>query len=547
MPPHLLRLLQYCTEPFTTSFHMKLSATLRFVLLTLQAGSSGMTRTLLNKPIYFPTWPISPTIGRKIIKRQFTFCGHTEEMTGTIQWHSKGSATDWHQEFFSYKWLQDVAAIQSDKVASSFAREFINGFTLISKADAVHPSAWETEVVGERLTHWLYYRHFVLKGGSGKFFTRYQRSLIKHIRLLYQTALMDSESLGPNAIKGLIAAGNIFPQLAFMLPEALEWLEQLLKRDVLGDGGHISESPNYHLSFLKTLIEIRELLDASDHAFAPLSETILRMGTILRFFCHGDGRLGLFRDNMMEDALILARAIELSGTHAPVPLHAPESGYSGLRAGNVCLMMRLCGESGVPPLGVASCEFSDGEERVIVNCGTYTGVSRQWREATRQPSAFSTVTLEGEDTLDVLSPVSAEVIQRVELKEGRMISHIGYALSPHIRHERHVELDASGVSVKGKDTLTLSEGAIPSNVPPIVARFHLHPDIRCQPQKEGGIVLKSVSGAQWIFSCNHPRHVAISESVYLGYHGKPQKTLQLTITIPVVKTVASVSWELKKL
>jgi uncharacterized heparinase superfamily protein len=83
-------------------------------------------------------------------------------------------------------------------------------------------------------------------------------------------------------------------------------------------------------------------------------------------------------------------------------------------------------------------------------------------------------------------------------------------------------------------------------LPPIVMRYHLHPDVRCQLQKDGSVMLTLVSGASWLYSCTQPQQVAITESVYLGYYGKPQKTLQIMVTIPIVKAVSSVLWELKK-
>ena len=524
-----------------------MKARLQLLILSLRSGGQHLTEALLRSAVYVPTWPISPALGRKIIKRDFTFCGQSVEMPDKILWYIEAAGVDWHREFFSYKWLQDVAAIQSDKIASSFAREFINAFTLIKREDEVHRCAWEAEVVGERLTHWLYYRHFVLKGGSPTFYARYQRSLLRHVQLIYERLSEAPETLGPNALKGMIASATILPPLGFMLEDAIAALVALMKRDVLADGGHISQSPNYHLSFLKTLIEIRDMLEASEKTCEALNYTISGMGAWLHFLCHGDGRLALFQDNMMEDALILARAVELSGAATPLGSIAPESGYGALRKARTCVMIRLRGIEGrAVPLGIAACEISEEEERIIVNCGTYTGSSAGWKEAMRQPSAFSKVCLMGKDTLDVMDTVSFTPVQNVGEEESRAVARVGYALSEHIHHQRHVELNTEGNHIKGKDSITLAEGAAPSAVPPIVARFHLHPDVRCQPQKEGGIMLTLVSGRQWMFSCTYPRQVTISESVYLGYHGKPQKTLQIVVAIPIQKTVNSLGWELKK-
>lgn len=522
---------------------MGLSNAARLTYLKMSAGSSAMTQALLKEPFYFPTWPISPSEGRKIIKRQFNFCGHTIEIAGQIKWHVKELSTDWHREYFSYKWLQDVASITSEKTASSFAREFINGFTLISKIDDVHPCAWELEVVGERLTHWLYYRHFVLRGGSSKFFTRYQRALVRHITELYDYVDESPELLGPNALKGLIAAATIIPQCAFMLDDVLDLLHGLIERDILPDGGHISQSPNHHLSFIKTLIEIRELLEASNSAFDPLDDAIASLGEMLRFFCHGDGRLALFKENLMEDAQVIERAIELSYEQKEPPILAEDSGYAKLQAEDACLFMRMgAKEQKTPPLGIGAIEFSDKSERIFVNCGMYYGASEQWQRALSHPSAFSTLSLDNDDLPDD----SEEIVQSVENKTSRHAIQLRYTMNTTIRHERLMELNHDGTFCKGKDILDL-RGEAKDDLPVITARFHLHPDIRCQSQKEGGYLLKSVGGTEWLFSCSLPKHVVVEESVYLGYYGKPQKTLQIAVTIPINELNSGLRWELKKL
>ncbi len=525
---------------------MSIGNVARLTYLKARAGSSAMTQALLQEPFYFPTWPLSPSEGRKIIKRQFNFCGYSVEMAGRINWHMRDVSMDWHREFFSYKWLQDVASINSEKIASSFAREFINGFTLISKIDDVHESAWELEVVGERLTHWLYYRHFVLAGGSKRFYSRYQKSLVQHVAELYQHIEIAPEALGPSALKGLIAASTIIPQCSFMLDAVLHVLDALLERDILPDGGHISASPNHHLSFIKTLIEIRELLESADIAFDPLDEAIASLGEMLHFFCHGDGRLALFKSNLMEDALVIARAIELSYEQKSPPILADYSGYAKLMAGDVTLFMRM-GAKGhtAPPLGIGAIEFSDKDERILVNCGTYYGASEQWHDALSHPSAFSALSLDADD----LPVDDVEITQSAEAKASRKVLDVSYGLSSLIRHERQVQLSDDGLSCKGKDMLEIGEIESDTfkNLPAIAARFHLHPDIRCQAQKEGGYILKSVSGSEWVFSCSLPKHVSVEESVYLGYYGKPQKTLQLAVRIPMTEMSSGLRWELKKL
>jgi uncharacterized heparinase superfamily protein len=522
-----------------------ISNIIRLSSLRAFAGSPKLTEQLLREPIYFPTWPLSPTEGRKIIKRNFNFCGYSIEMAGHINWNAPNVSIDWQREFFSYKWLQDVAAINSDKVSSSFAREFINAFTLITKQDDVHESAWELDVVGERLTHWLYYRHFVLKGGSEKFFIRYQKSLIKHVTLLYHHAVNTPEYMSPNAIKGLIAASSIIPSCAFMLDDAIELLKACLKRDILPDGGHISQSPQHHLSFTKTMIEVRELLETADKVCEELNKAIAQLGTMLDFFCHGDGRLALFHHNLLESANVIERAIELSYAQKAPPIIAEYSGYAKLKEKNTCMFLRTARtDARHLPLGISAIELSDGKERIFVNCGMYYGASMQWQDALSHPSAYSTLYMEhNEDVLYGSKMHQQHVLERA----SRKIVEVNYDISPSLVHERHIEMSDDGMLCKGRDFLHGAEGATIDDTMKIFARFHLHPDVRCQSQKEGSYILKLVSGAQWQFTSTFPTHISIEESVYLGYYGKPQKTLQLVIAVTCAELAGGLRWEMKKL
>lgn len=519
---------------------MTASVSMRLAAVALRAGTTWLTDALMSGPEYTPGWPASAPRGRKIIKRQFDFCGQKIEMAGPIRWRVEEAELHWHRTFFSFGWLQDIAAIQSDKIASSFAREFINGFTLLRRQDDIHSCAWESEVAGERLSNWLYYRHFVLKGGSRAFFVRYQRSLIRHVRFLYQQGALEPGGLGPHALKGLIAAGVFIAPLRFIVPICLPWLEQLLDRDILADGGHISHSPAHHITFLTTLIEMRDLLELAHLTYDPLNEAITRMGVLLQTLCHGDGRMGVFQDNLMGDAEMIAQTVARAGGPFEPLRHAPQSGYARLDAPDSCVLLRMSPSEGRhPPLGIAALEFSSGSERVLVNCGSYIGPSAGWREALQQTGAFSTCESHPDGP-------AFPVTQEVNETETMQTAMIRYLIGDYVRHERNLELSADGQSLTGKDIFDVRDDASAEDLPEITARFHLHPDIRCTRQSDGELTLTSLSGAKWQFICSLPKGLSIQESVYLGYDGKPQRTQQIVIPVPQEPEGTGMRWELQK-
>lgn len=526
---------------------MSFSASLRLALLHAQARSGGLSKALLALPEHLTLWPLSTARGRKLVRRHFDFCGYAVEMAGPINWHVEHAGDDWQRAFFSFSWLEDVSAIRRDKVASSFAREFINAFTQISHPSQAHDCAFEPEVMGERLAHWLYARHFVLLGGSRAFHIRFQRAVVQHVHLLWQRGEAETESLGPCALKGLIVAACTLPSLAFMLPRLLEWLAALVSRDVLPDGCHRSCCPGHHMAFLKALLEIRAALQGRLEEYRSLDETIHAMSALLQALCHGDGRLGLFGANLMEDAEMISRVVNLSGGMEQEPMaYAQSSGYVSLHHEGTCLLMRLCPAGWDHlPLGVGSCELSHAAERIVVNCGAYIGSSEQWRAALQQASAFSTLSI----SRDAPAQLAATgVTQHVEHKSSRDVVTLRYALTPSLRHERQVELSADGSQLKGRDLVEPIEGTADAHdnaAQPVALRFHLHPDIRVQQQKEGTLLLKSLSGCVWQFSSSHMKDLRVEESVFLGYSGKPQKTLQLLIPVHTTEIGVGVRWEFR--
>jgi uncharacterized heparinase superfamily protein len=519
--------------------------------LQMHVGAAWLTEALMAEPAYRPEWTLTHNRGRNIIKREFTFCGEQVEMAGRIQWRVPDVGIDWHREFFSFGWLQDVVAIHSEKIASSFAREFINGFTLITSHDEVHPCAWEPEVAGERLAHWLYYRTFVLRGGSRTFFVRYQRSLVRHIQMLYQLGRNHPEALGPNALKGLLAVATALPTLRGLLQPILAWLEMLMARDILPDGGHISLSPHHHVQFLRTLIEMKEMLATITIVFEPLDSAIARMGAFLRLLLHGDGKLGLFQQNLMDDPTLIAQCLTQAGIDLsiaqPRDQIAESSGYARLAGAHQSLILARCVPHDVSPLpaGIGSIEYSVAHERLIVNCGTYVGTSEAWLHAMQQPSAFSCMSAR-DYRMDTHKHDDAT--HKLEQHDAQTTLWLHLPLSQGITHERQLEIYHHESLVRGKDILHWSHAEQLAHTGLEVAvRFHLHPDVRCQPRKDEGVLLTLLSGQEWLFTTSAAAFLRVEESVFLGARGKPQKTLQLCIAWHATEERSGIRWELRRI
>ena len=537
------------------------------------APESVVAQSMRPAPDLHSLWPhnTSKPIGKQILKRKFDFAGCDIDMPCNIAWQIKDASEQWHREFYSFAWIHEVSADNNQKLASSFIRQFINGF--ISNPSRLTNAAWETEIIGERLATWMQYRGYILRGSSQIFRKRLGKSLIRHSKELYKALLFFPEECGFKAIWGIISASSHIADMAYMSPIAEDHLEQLIAHEILGDGCHKSGNPEQHLDTLKTLIDIKELLPSSSSIYAELSRTIHRMGDMLRFFCHGDYRLALFNGGLMQDAALISRVIELSASVTDIPAEAPQAGFYRLERKRTTLIIKSRGKAELlkpqKHQGLLSFEFSDARERFVVNCGGYLGEDANWQRAVTRPAAHSTLMFEQNSDKKPLETPSAEESKTPDNNitnsdtdnndlptpnmlsgqdtEGMFVecSSNEYVEKHKIRHRRYIRLSKKGDSISGRDTIINEIGDSTVNANAFI-RFHLHPDIRCNRDESGDIELTSVAGKSWLFSVIGSYDVAIEESVYLGYYGKPQKTQQIVVTPPIRADKVTISWNFKK-
>ncbi len=491
------------------------------------------------------TWPTAqPPLGGKILKRRFDLAGCSVEMPGRIIWLADDASAAWHEQFYSFRWLREIAHNKKQREAGSFSREFINGFIL--ETDHLPSLAWETNVMGVRLAQWMEHLELILEGSSRVFRQRFTRSVIRQVTLL-RRSLESTQSSEATlaAIWGIAAAANRFRSLRFLTLPACDKLAGWIGQSVREDGMCKSGAPSDQLSQLQMLIDIRQLLPNEMLIYADLVKTIMKMGTMLRFCCHGDGRLALYGGTIMQDAVLISKLLERSHAQEITPLSA---------TGGLCRVQReytylfLLANYGAPARSAYSAplamEFGEGAERIVVNCGAYLGNDPMWMNAMKAPAASSTLSLEGAVPPmpeNYRSPVPR--LEALERPEGPML-RASLESAPGIIHSRTLTLQDDGARILGKDQITC-QFKDPSNIRATL-RFHLHPDIRCQKQADGTVALASVAGKKWQLSAVGNTAVVIEESVFLGYKGKPQRTLQIVLPVTLTEGIAEVSWILSK-
>ncbi|MBB3973849.1 heparinase II/III family protein [Hansschlegelia beijingensis] len=504
-----------------------------------------------------------PTRAAEIYAGTFALAGRVLETKGGSPFLAAPPSEEWADALHGFAWLRHLRAADTT-LARANGRALVNEWIGLRGGPA--QSAHKPEVAARRLISWFCHAPLILDGADRAFYRRFLRSATRQTRRLERMFHQTPDGLPRlTAAAALAYAGLCLSGEARLLRTASKRLSQELERQILPDGGHVSRNPAALVGALLDLLPLRQAFTARN-ASPPqtLLSAIDRMMPMLRFFRHGDGEFAQFNGAGPTSFDLIATALAYDDARGAPVEDAQYSGYQRLAAADGLVIM----DAGPPPpfdvsqqahAGCLSFEFSSGEERVIVNCGSPRFQGGDWFAAGRATAAHSTATV-GEVSscrftsaglrrvsgARVLAGPSAASARRERSGDriGVVASHDGYATRFGVVHERSLWLAQDGLSLTGEDVFRRVEGSRSQSDPAVALRFHLHPSVRATLRDDGfGALLALPSGATWMFSTADAA-VSLEESVYLSDARGPRRSEQLVIRASA-RTTPRIAWSLE--
>ena len=483
-------------------------------------------------PLVRDLWPGDATRGANLLRGVIELGGMTGRLTQAV-FQDRDAATALRVAAHGFGWLRDLRALGTD-AARMQARSMVDAWMQASPRDKL---AERPDITGSRIAAWLGHYDFFAASADDGFRQALMGQLVADARTL--SALLPAEEQDGRALtalKGLIAAGVGLPEQQALLARAQRLLPPEIQNQTLPDGTHVERSPAEHLAALQDMLEIRALLQAGQALVPPtLTQTIERMAAVLRAFRHGDGKLALF-NGTREDSLISAEIVlAQAGRGGRAPAMMAHGGFARLVAGRTiiiadCGRPATAGRDRVAQAGTLSFEMSVGRDRMVVNCGAAPEAASAWRQAAAATAAHSTLTIADTSSSEVLEfglgRKPEHVIHKHQDGEGAHwldMSHDGYRLPFGAVHHRRLYLSDSGGDVRGEDRI---EAEYPQ---PFIIRFHLHPTVDANLQRDGEAVLISLpGGGGWKLMAQGAK-LSLEESIYLG-GSTPRKAEQVVLT-----------------
>jgi uncharacterized heparinase superfamily protein len=434
---------------------------------------------------------------------------------GRVQWHPDGAAQEpllWSLKLWGFdplEWLvtSDPPDAVPDRRATfdSWIDNWIDAVGIGGRRYLRREwTPWAVSLRIQRFCRYLAWRR--PDSGLDALDRRLRRELYKNALFLRDNLERDvgGNHLVENGAALLVAGGCFVDGDHDWLETGVSILTEAADRQFLGDGCHFERSPMYHVLVLTRYLTACDLLERSGESVpAPVAETAAEATAFLRSIRPPDARIPLLNDAVYDVALPLVDCLRYAdavgigrvgadgGGAATVAARAArpdESGYRWLRT-DAGAMLVDGGPVGPPHLPahahsdtLAVLLWLDGHP-VLTDTGTYAYDGGPRRQYARGVRGHNTVQVGGSEPIALggkylLGPRPTPTIRTVDgsvaLVEGRYAAR-PFADPGYVHHR----------GVYAGDDWWLVVDSVAGEESPVVARYHLHPDVEPRGWGEG--------------------------------------------------------------
>jgi len=509
------------------------------------------------------TIPGDARAGKAIRTGHFLFRGRKVPVAG-LNFQAALAPAAFGDYVHSFRWLRDLARAAPREQAAPVAEPILRAW-LAANAETPSEPAWSPDNAGWRLLFWAANAPLILSSNDLVYRSLVLNSFARTARHLDRVA--DKAPAGlPRLVAwgGIVAAGLLLPGGEPRRAFGEAGLKRAIEGAFYSDGGMTSRSPSDQLRGVELMAMVAGAYEAvREDVPAFLTEALGRTVAALLGLTHGDGGLGSWQGAEAIAAERVEAVIAASGVRTRPLRQARDWGYQRVTSGSTVMLV----DAAPPPvarLAEAGCastgaiEISDGEDRLIVNCGgaALAGalIPAELARGLRTTAAHSTLVLDDCNSTAILPDgtlgkgVTEVELHRQELENGSRIelSHDGYARRWGYLHRRLLLLSNDGKDIRGEDMLLPAQRRKRPVAAPYVLRFHLAPHVDASLTADGqGALLRIDMGALWQFRCG-AGSLSIEDSLWVDGEGRPHATKQLVVSATAEPGGSNLGWLLKR-
>jgi len=468
-----------------------------------------------------------------------------------------------NEQLQGFSWLRDLGAAASREKGAQLA-EAIVGRWLLAHGTRVD-DAWAPHLWGERILFWTAYAPYILSSADSGYRSALLNTLARGARHLDSGA--DRSPAGLKRVTawcGVVAAGLLVQGGVPRVARGEAGLARALTGAQFDDGGLISRSPVEQVRLVDRLCLLRACYAAAKQTIPDGIEAAAAAAlAALHGITMGDGAMSSWQGCNPGEASRLTALVEGCALRARPLRQARGWGYQRLSALGTIVVL----DAAPPPpqkmteSGSASTlafEFSDGPQRIVVNCGGPAALPTDLPDELVQglvtTAAHSTLVLADTNSTNILADgslgkgVEDVTIDRSEDNDASRLeaTHDGYVRAFGMVHKRSLMLGNDGKELRGADQLIARGRKKIRESAPYAVRFHLAPAIEVTTTADGmGAILRSRGVPPWNFRCRGGS-LNVEESLWIDGRGRPQRTTQLVIVGEVSALGGEIGWQFRR-
>jgi len=468
-----------------------------------------------------------------------------------------------NEQLQGFSWLRDLGAAASREKGAQLA-EAIVGRWLLAHGTRVD-DAWAPHLWGERILFWTAYAPYILSSADSGYRSALLNTLARGARHLDSGA--DRSPAGLKRVTawcGVVAAGLLVQGGVPRVARGEAGLARALTGAQFDDGGLINRSPVEQVRLVDRLCLLRACYAAAKQTIPDGIEAAAAAAlAALHGITMGDGAMSSWQGCNPGEASRLTALVEGCGLRARPLRQARGWGYQRLSALGTIVVL----DAAPPPpqkmteSGSASTlafEFSDGPQRIVVNCGGPAALPTDLPDELVQglvtTAAHSTLVLADTNSTNILADgslgkgVEDVTIDRSEDNDASRLeaTHDGYVRAFGMVHKRSLMLGNDGKELRGADQLIARGRKKIRESAPYAVRFHLAPAIEVTTTADGmGAILRSRGVPPWNFRCRGGS-LNVEESLWIDGRGRPQRTTQLVIVGEVSALGGEIGWQFRR-
>ena len=463
----------------------------------------------------------------------------------------------------SFAWLRDLSAVSTRAEAAPIAEAVVRQW-LAAYGETVSEPAWKAENSGWRILFWAAHAPLILSSSDLIYRSAVLNHMARTARHLDRVAGKGRPGTGQMvAWAGIVAASLLLPGGEPRQIFGESGLRRILATSFYADGGNIARSPQAQIDAVMALAMLAQVYDMRRMELpAFIKEVLTRAVPALLGLVHADGSMGNWQGSGATATDRIQAIVSASGVRTRALKQARDWGYQRLMAAKVVLVA----DAAPPPVsrlteaGCASTlafELSDGDERLVVNCGgaalAGATIPANLAQGLRTTAAHSTLVLEDSNSTAILpngalgKGVTEVELDRRETPQGSRLemSHDGYVRRQGLIHRRLLILAPNGRELRGEDMLLPAPSSRRKGDRDFTIRFHLGRDVGSNLTGDRlGALLRLDNGALWQFRASDGI-LTLEESLWVDGDGRPHPTQQLVISGKAAAGGASIGWIFK--